>query len=231
LLGREVVFKPEYILNLLEPLLEGDLVVNELPDSHILPSNLILQNLDNGVLLIHHFLQVNTQRIEAIMVALDDLFLVDQQAAQFTRMRPRAPLLLMIQHFNSLHHLLAVNASLLNVRTDHLMLVKLLPNALRLAGLKGLALHSLVLAIRIVMLHLFISQHFIAAEVVVRTLELHRAQLLLDFLLYRDKARLCAHHWALASLATELVQTALVESAFALLALHGVDQDGVAEGA
>ena len=79
-------------------------------------------------------------------------------------------------------------------------------------------------------LYLGVAQRSLAAQALILTLKLHGEQLLLDLLLDADEARLFALHRALSRLLSELVQTDLMESLFALLTFPGIHEDGRAEG-
>jgi hypothetical protein len=107
----------------------------------------------------------------------------------------------------------------------------LLSDAFRLALGVALAFYWLKAAAGIVVSDFRVVEHFIAAHEVVAALELHLLQFLFDLLLDAKELGIRALHGAHARLVVEFLKAFVVESVLAGLALHWLDQDGLAEGA
>ena len=147
------------------------------------------------------------------------LFFVDGHAALCAGVCAFTLILFVMHDVYALYQLLTVDARNHYVRTCSLMHLYVLAQAFRLARDVGITLHGLVVTVLVMVLHFSIAEDLVTPEVLVRTLELHRIQLLLNFLLDRNEAWFLAHHGTLACLLGELVQTHLMEATLALLAL------------
>lgn len=166
---------------------------------------LLPEHLDDVVLAGEHVLEVASQCVEAVVGVLFCLLAHDGHSALATRVRAAAFLLLVVEDVHARHLRATVDAGHEHVRTDRLMLLKVLPQALGLALRKGRALDRGEAALRVVVAHLLVAEHDGAAEGRVVADEARVNQLPLDLLFDVDEARLGAQHGALASLLRELV--------------------------
>jgi len=171
-------------------------------------------------------LEVACQCIETVMRASFRLVSVDGHPALVALVSARATVLFMVHDVESLDFLVTVNARHHHIGTGCLVQIYIFTQCLCLALGESFALYGLVVAVLVVGLHVVVAEGQVAAQVFVFAVELHRAQLLLNFFANVDEAGLFALERTLACFSRKLIQTHLMKPVLALFALPRVLQNG-----